>query len=51
MDIKKLKVLFDENQIQQRIKEIGDDLNKLYGDEEVIAVCVLKVQLCLRLIL
>ncbi len=42
MDIKKLKVLFDENQIQQRIKEIGDELNKLYGDEEVIAVCVLK---------
>lgn len=42
MDINKLKVLFDENQIQQRIKEIGDELNKLYGDEEVIAVCVLK---------
>ena len=42
MDINKLKILFDENQIQERIKEIGNELNKLYGEEEVIAVCVLK---------
>lgn len=42
MDINKLKILFDEKQIQERIKEIADDLNKFYGQEEVIAVCVLK---------
>lgn len=42
MDINKLKILFNENQIQQRIKEIGNELNKLYGNEEVTAICVLK---------
>ena len=42
MDINKLKILFDEKQIQERIKEIADELNKFYGQEEVIAVCVLK---------
>ncbi len=42
MDINKLKILFDENQIQTRIKTLGDELNELYGNEEVIAICVLK---------
>ena len=42
MDINKLKILSDEKQIQERIKEIADELNKFYGQEEVIAVCVLK---------
>ncbi len=42
MDINKLKILFDEKQIQSRIKEIADELNKFYGREEVIAICVLK---------
>lgn len=42
MDINKLKILFDENQIQTRIKILGDKLNELYGNEEVIAICVLK---------
>ena len=42
MDINKLKILFDEKQIQSRIKEIADELNKFYGQEEVIAICVLK---------
>ena len=42
MDINKLKILFDEKQIQSRIKKIADELNKFYGQEEVIAICVLK---------
>ena len=42
MDINKLKILFDEKQIQSRIKEIANELNKFYGQEEVIAICVLK---------
>lgn len=37
-----LKVLFTEEAIQKRIKELAEEMNKFYGDEEVIAVCVLK---------
>lgn len=42
MDIKNLKILFTEEQIQKRIKELADEMNRFYGDEEVYAVCVLK---------
>lgn len=42
MDIKDLKVLFSEEQIQAKIKELADEMNKLYNGEEVIAICVLK---------
>jgi hypoxanthine phosphoribosyltransferase len=44
MDIKieDLKVLFSEEQLQARIKELAEDMNKFYNGEEVIAVCVLK---------
>lgn len=37
-----LKVLFTEEEIQKRIKELAEEMNKFYGNEEVIAVCVLK---------
>src|SRR5574344_622258 len=44
MEIKleNLKVLFSEEQIQTRIKELATDLNKFYKGEEVYAICVLK---------
>ena len=42
MDIKKLKVLFTEEQIQSRIKELSDEMNAFYKGEEVYAICVLK---------
>ena len=42
MDIKNLKILFTEEQIQKRIKELADEMNRFYGDEEVYTVCVLK---------
>lgn len=42
MDIKKLKVLFTEEQIQSRIKELADEMNAFYKGEEVYAICVLK---------
>lgn len=42
MDINKLKILFTEEQIQSRIKELADEMNKFYGNEEVYAICVLK---------
>ena len=42
MDIKKLKVLFTEEEIQTRIKELAEEMNKFYQGEEVYAICVLK---------
>ncbi len=42
MKIDELKVLFSEEQIQKRIKELADEMNKLYKKEEVTAICVLK---------
>lgn len=37
-----LKILFSEEQIQTRIKELAQEMNKFYNGEEVIAICVLK---------
>ena len=44
MEIKpnELKVLFSEEEIHKRIKEIAGELNNLYKGEEVTAICVLK---------
>jgi hypoxanthine phosphoribosyltransferase len=44
MDIKieELKVLFSEEQLQTRIRELAEEMNNFYNGEEVIAVCVLK---------
>ena len=37
-----LKVLFTEEQIQAKIKELAAEMNKFYNGEEVYAICVLK---------
>lgn len=44
MEIKEsdLKVLFTEEQIQKRIKELAEEMNKFYKGEDVYAICVLK---------
>lgn len=42
MDINQLKALFTEEQLQTRIKELADEMNKFYDGKEVIAICVLK---------
>lgn len=42
MDLKDLKVLFSEEEIQARVKDIANELNKYYKGEEVTAICVLK---------
>lgn len=42
IDVKELKVLFSEEQIQARIKELAGELNKFYAGEEIIVICVLK---------
>jgi len=41
-NIENLKILFSEEQIKTRIKEIAEKLNTLYNGEELYAVCVLK---------
>lgn len=40
--IEDLKVLFSEEQLQTRIKELANEMNNFYNGEEVIAICVLK---------
>lgn len=42
MNINNLKILFTEEQLQKRIKELAEEMNKFYNGEEVYAVCVLK---------
>lgn len=42
MKSEELKILFSEEQLQRRIKELADEMNKFYNGEEVIAICVLK---------
>ena len=37
-----LKILYNSEQIQARIKEISHELNNFYKGEEVTAICVLK---------
>lgn len=39
---KDLNILFTEEQLQEKIKELGDILNSFYKDEELYLVCVLK---------
>lgn len=40
--MKDVKVLFTEEQIQTRIKELAMEMNRFYNGEEIYAVCVLK---------
>lgn len=42
MKTEDLKILFSEEQLQKRIKELADEMNSFYNGEEVIAICVLK---------
>ena len=37
-----LKVLFNENEIQDSISKLADTLNKTYKNEEIYLICVLK---------
>lgn len=42
MDIKDLKVLFSEEEIQRKIEALALKMNDFYKGEEVVAICVLK---------
>ena len=40
--MEKIKVLYSEEEILKRVSELGEELYKVYGDEEVVFVSVLK---------
>lgn len=40
--ISNINILFSENVIQKRIKELADEMNDFYNGEEVYTICVLK---------
>lgn len=40
--MEKIKVLFNEEELAKRTKELGEELYQKYGDEEVVFVCTLK---------
>ena len=40
--MEKIRVLFEEETLVNRTKEIADELYQKYGDEEVVFVCTLK---------
>lgn len=40
--MEKFEVLISEEQIKQRLKELGKEIKEFYNDEEIYAVCVLK---------
>ena len=42
MKIKELKPVFTAEAIAKRVKELGADIDKMYGDEALVMVCVLK---------
>ncbi len=37
-----LKVLYEDDQIQDAIKKLGSELNEIYAEEELYLICVLK---------
>ena len=40
--IKKINVHLTEEQIEQRVRELGAEISKVYGDEPVCLICILK---------
>lgn len=40
--MEKINVLYDESALNNRVNELADELYKVYGDEEVVFVSVLK---------
>ena len=42
MKIKKINVHLTEEQIEQRVRELGAEISKVYGDEPVCPICILK---------
>jgi len=42
LSLKKIKTLIDKESISKRIRELANDINSYYKDEEVLVVCILK---------
>jgi len=42
MTADKLRVLFDEESIRKRVKELASDIDAVYKDEPLVVICVLK---------
>ncbi|OBQ55639.1 hypoxanthine phosphoribosyltransferase [Halodesulfovibrio spirochaetisodalis] len=42
MEIKELEVVYSEEQIQERVKELAEQINKDFEGEDLVVVCVLK---------
>lgn len=42
MKIKKISVHITEEQVDQRIREMGEEIGRIYGDEPVCLICILK---------
>ncbi|SIN77618.1 hypoxanthine phosphoribosyltransferase [Halodesulfovibrio marinisediminis] len=42
MEIKELKVVYSEEQIQERVKELAAQINKDFEGKDLVVVCVLK---------
>ena len=40
--MKKLKVLISEEQIQKRVKELGEQINRDYAGKTPVVICMLK---------
>lgn len=42
MRIKEITVHITEEEVEKRIKELGEEISKVYGDEPVCLICILK---------
>lgn len=42
MRVKELKTVFSPEQIAMRVRELAAEIDSLYGQEPLVAVCVLK---------
>lgn len=42
MKIKKINVYLTEEQVEQRVKELGEEISAEYGEEPVCLICILK---------
>lgn len=41
-DENRLFMLLDEGQIRKRVQELGEEIDRIYGNDDLVAVCVLK---------
>ena len=40
--VEHLRIVYDENMIRTRVRELAKEIDSLYGDEPLVIVCVLK---------